>query len=196
MENTQVTDLPESETNEITVPVKFNKEIKELSLEDASTLAQKGLKFEAIEKDFATLKDLAAKENKSVPTFISELGARYNETKKKSLIEECGGNEEIAERILTLENEGKSQDGLEELKDAFPEIKSYEDLPESVLENAKLKGTLLLDEYLRYLLGQNKILKAAAQKQKENELSSTGPLVNLKGANNPETEEFLRGLWK
>ena len=194
MENTEK-DLPESEQKEITIPVKYNKEIKELSLEDATTLAQKGLKFTAIEKDFTALKELAQKENKSVPVFISELCDRYNEDKKKALIEECGGNEEIAQRIIDLEV-NQIPDGLKELTEAFPEIKSLEQLPEEVLEKTQLKGTLPLDEYLRYLLSQEKIKKAAALKQRQSEKTTTGSLASLKGAENTEAEEFLRGLWK
>ena len=194
MENTEK-DLPESEQKEITIPVKYNKEIKELSLEDATTLAQKGLKFTAIEKDFTALKELAQKENKSVPAFISELCDRYNEDKKKALIEECAGNEEIAQRIIDLQGYQIS-DGLKELTEAFPEIKTLEQLPEEVVEKSRLKGTLPLDEYLRYLLSQEKIKKAAALKQRQSEKTTTGSLASLKGAENTEAEEFLRGLWK
>lgn len=194
MENTEK-DLPESAQKEITIPVKYNKEIKELSLEDATTLAQKGLKFTAIEKDFTALKELAQKENKSVPVFISELCDRYNEDKKKALIEECGGNEEIAQRIIDLQG-NQISDGLKELTEAFPEIKSLEQLPEEVVEKSRLKGTLPLDEYLRYLLSQEKIKKAAALKQRQSEKTTTGSLASLKGAENTEAEEFLRGLWK
>ena len=195
MENIQSADLPQSE-NEITVPVKFNKEIKQLSLEEATTLAQKGLKFEAIENDFAALKNLALKENRSVPDFISHLNARYTEEKKQSLMAECGGNEEIAERILNLERGEASDADFTELKEAFPEIKSPEDLPESVLETVKLKGTKPLDEYLRFLLSENRKIRENARKQKESNATSTGSLASLKGVANPETEEFLRGLWK
>ncbi len=194
MENTEK-DLPESQEKEITIPVKYNKEIKELSLEDATTLAQKGLKFTAIEKDFTALKELAQKENKSVPVFISELCDRYNEDKKKALIEECGGNEEIAQRIMDLES-NQISDGLKELTEAFPEIKSLEQLPEEVVEKSRLKGTLPLDEYLRYLLAEEKIKKSAAAKQRQSEKTTTGSLASLKGAENLEAEEFLRGLWK
>ncbi len=197
MENTENTtpDLQESEQKEITIPVKYNKEIKELSLADATALAQKGLKFESIEKDFGALKELAARESKSVPAFISNLCDRYNEDKRKALIEECGGNEEIAEKLLSLEN-SQNTNGLQELTEAFPEIKSLEDLPEEVLEKTELKGTLPLDEYLRYLLQQNRNKKAFAAKLQQSEKASTGSLLNLRGTDNPETEEFLRGLWK
>lgn len=196
MENNEVLrDTTPEETKEFTVPIKFNKETRKLSLEEASNLAQKGLKFEAIENDYKAIKDLAAKENKSVPEFISSLCLNQNEAKKQNLKELCGGNEEMAEHILKLENLREKDMGFEELKAAFPKITSIEDLPESVTENARLKGTLLLDEYLRYRLSEQKKARETTLKQKENMLSSTGSLKGLENSLNPEAEEFLRGLW-
>ncbi len=183
------------EAKEIKVPIKFNKETREISLEEASALAQKGLKFEAIEKEYNLLKDLASKENKSVPKFIEELVAGKNTEEKTKLLEKCGGDEEIAERILKSEGKKTSDNGFAELKESFPEIKSPEDLPEEVLENAQLKGTFLLDEYLRYLLIQDKKIKETNKKLKNTQKASTGSLSSQKGAGNPETEEFLKGLW-
>lgn len=191
-----LTDTTPKSDEQVKIPIKFNKETKELTLEEATTLAQKGLKFESIEKEYNLLKQLASRENKSIPNYIAELERRYNEEKKQSLTEKCGGNQEIAEHILALEKEKKASDGFEELSTAFPEIKSKENLPQEVLNNAELKGTLLLDEYLRYLLSQKRNAQTIAQKQREGEKTSTGSLINNKDSHTSETEEFLKGLWK
>lgn len=191
-----LTDTTPKNDEPIKIPIKFNKETRDLSLEEATTLAQKGLKFESIEKEYNLLKQLALRENKSIPLYIAELDRRYNEEKKQSLTEKCGGNEEIAEHILSLENEKKAGDGFDELASAFPEIKSKENLPREVLDNAELKGTLLLDEYLRYLLSQKRNAQTVARKQREGEKSSTGSLTNHRDSQTSETEEFLKGLWK
>ena len=190
------TDTTPKSDEPIKIPIKFNKETRNLTLEEATTLAQKGLKFESIEKEYNLLKQLALRENKSIPLYIAELDRRYNEEKKQSLTEKCGGNEEIAEHILSLENEKKAGDGFDELASAFPEIKSKENLPREVLDNAELKGTLLLDEYLRYLLSQKRNAQTVARKQREGEKSSTGSLINRRDSQTSETEEFLKGLWK
>ena len=190
------TDTTPKNDEPIKIPIKFNKETRNLSLEEATTLAQKGLKFESIEKEYNLLKQLALRENKSIPLYIAELDRRYNEEKKQSLTEKCGGNEEIAEHILSLENEKKAGDGFDELTSAFPEIKSKKNLPREVLDNAELKGTLLLDEYLRYLLSQKRNAQTVARKQREGEKSSTGSLINRRDSQTSETEEFLKGLWK
>ena len=191
-----LTDTTPKSEEPIKIPIKFNKETRDLSLEEATTLAQKGLKFESIEKEYNLLKQLALRENKSIPLYIAELDRRYNEEKKQSLTEKCGGNEELAEHILSLENEKKAGDGFDELTSAFPEIKSKENLPREVLDNAELKGTLLLDEYLRYLLSQKRNAQTVARKQREGEKSSTGSLINRRDSQTSETEEFLKGLWK
>ena len=191
-----LTDTTPKSEEPIKIPIKFNKETRNLSLEEATTLAQKGLKFESIEKEYNLLKQLALRENKSIPLYIAELDRRYNEEKKQYLTEKCGGNEEIAEHILSLENEKKAGDGFDELTSAFPEIKSKENLPREVLDNAELKGTLLLDEYLRYLLSQKRNAQTVARKQREGEKSSTGSLINRRDSQTSETEEFLKGLWK
>ena len=191
-----LTDTTPKSDEQVKIPIKFNKETRNLTLEEATTLAQKGLKFESIEKEYNLLKQLALRENKSIPLYIAELDRRYNEEKKQSLTEKCGGNEEIAEHILSLENEKKAGDGFDELTSAFPEIKSKENLPQEVLDNAELKGTLLLDEYLRYLLSQKRNAQTVARKQREGEKSSTGSLINRRDSQTSETEEFLKGLWK
>ena len=135
---------------EMTIPVKFNKEIMNLKPEEAGVLAQKGLKFDSIAKEYEDLKSLASQSGKSVPEFIELLKQERSEERKRKLTEQCGGNEEMAAYVLTLEEPSGDRLGFEELQKAFPTISTLEDLPETVVENAKLKGRLLLDEYLRY----------------------------------------------
>lgn len=193
-EGTDTNPTPSDE--ESFIPIKFNKEIKNISFKEAGILAQKGLKFEAIEKDYTALKELAAKESKSVPELIAGLTRQYNETKKASLTEKCGGDTELAEHIISLENGISHDNGFAELKEAFPKIATPQQLPESVLRNCELKGTLLLDEYLRYLLAEEMSAKAQAEQQKNVQKASTGSLANQFGGSSPEAEEFIKGLWK
>ena len=95
-----------------------------------------------------------------------------------------------------LENNPDGDLGLKELKEEFPEIKDISDLPESVVENARLKGTLLLDEYLRYRhTAKRNARKAAAQSEDANN-ASIGSQTDRRGGVSPETAEFLKGLWR
>ncbi len=181
---------------ELFIPVKFNKEVRNLSPEDAGVLAQKGLKFEAIKHDYETLKALAADSGRSVSEFLNAVKSDMQENRKKELAEKCGGNSEMAEYVLKLENRSENDNGFSEIKAEFPEISDISQLPESVVENARLKGTMLLDEYLRYRRAAE---RAAAQTAAENRRAakmSLGSQSDRRGGINPETAEFLKGLWK
>lgn len=188
--------IPQNSANDTVIPVKFNKETRNLNVDEAIVLAQKGLKFESIEKEYNVLKELAAKENKSVPVYLETLARAQLDEKRKVLTEKCGGDSELAEHIISLENGAFCDGGFEEVKKNFPEIKSPDHLPASVLENAQSKGTLLLDEYLRYLLKEKQKARSVLQSQKAGKSATTGSLSNRLGGNTPETEEFLKGLWK
>ncbi|MBR6533392.1 MAG: hypothetical protein IKT44_03090 [Clostridia bacterium] len=186
-----------SEQSEIIVPVKFNKQVLNLDLQKVSELAQKGMKFDVISKDYDELKGLAKAEGKSVGEFIQALKSQKNAIRENEILEKCGGDRQFAEHILQLENGTKAEsNGLSELLENFPKIKSLEDLPESVVESAQLKGTLLLDEYLRYLHRQQLAARQSVKSQLKAEQSAMGSLLNKRGAQNPETTEFLRGLWQ
>lgn len=193
--DSEATTLPDND--EITLEVKYNKEIRKLDLATAAVLAQKGMKYDSIKDDYELLKKLADRENLSVPLLLQNLSQKNLENRKKELLEKCGGNQEIAEHILRLEDSQQNQGlGFEELTMMFPEIKTEDDLPYSVLEKAKERGTLLLDEYLRYRLENQRKIKSASDSQKKAEKSTLGSQQNTNNSLNPETEEFLKGLWK
>ena len=186
------------ENTEITVPIKFNKEVREIPLSEASALAQKGMKFDLISDDYKTLKGLSLKNNKSVTEFLEDLKTKDYNKRVKELTEKCGGDEALAQHITDLENKNEKENlrGFTELKKNFPKFKTLEDLPEEIKENAMLKGTLLLDEYLRYLLLQKRNADERAKFNKFSSEASIGSQLNRKGNITPEASEFLKGLWK
>lgn len=183
--------------NTVSVPVKFNKEIKNLPIYEAAQYAQKGMKYDLISDDYKRLKELAQKQNKSVGEFLSFVEKTVNENRKNELISECG-NEQIADRVLGLENKVNDNkfDSFNELNENFPDIKSAEQLPEEVVGAANEKGSRLLDEYLRYLL-KEKRNKAKLLKQSESaKVSSVGSLNEADVKEYDLTrQEFLKGLW-
>ncbi len=192
-----VVDTIPSDNSEVIIPIKYNKEIINLNLEKAQELAQKGMKFDMISEDFEALKELALKNGKNVGEYIAELKKDIAQKRLNELAQKCGGDNEFAQHILKLENGNNTEiRGFGELKECFPKITAIEDLPESVVEAAKLKGTLLLDEYLRFLHKERLAMNESIKKQNLAEQSSLGPFVNKKGGENPETAEFLRGLWQ
>ena len=178
------------------VPVKYNKEVINLSLEKAGELAQKGMKFEALSDELSLLKELATRSGKTVMQFLSSLKLQSDDAMVNSLKEKCGDDAALLNEVTKLFSKNEADDGFAELQKHFPEIKSREALPQSVLENASLCARPLLDEFLRYRLLQEKAVKENLLSQQTARLSSTGSLINKSGGENPEAAEFLKGLWR
>ncbi|MBQ6826210.1 MAG: hypothetical protein IJP34_06100 [Clostridia bacterium] len=181
-----------------TIRVKFNKEFKDIPLDDATTLIQKGMKYDLIFKDYETLKNLSAQSDKSVEEFLSDINQNILEKRIAELTEKCSGDREFAQKIALLERgkEAHATRGFDELQEIFPEIKKESDLPEEVIEKAKLSGRALTDEYLRHLFFKERALKQANKNKKITENSCIGSQINRDGSDNPEAVEFLKGLWK
>ena len=206
MEETNATALPKASApssdadagnetgaeQKITVPVKFNKEIKHLTAEEAGTLAQKGLKFEMIENDFLKLKTLAGNRKMSVPEYISELEKEQTQKRKEQILSEYKESEALAERIAELESGKENDDGLNELREYFPTVKSLSDLPRAVVESARLKGENLLNSYLKYRL----VKKRQADEERLFERGAGDASVgSVKSAGESDDDAFLRALW-
>lgn len=194
--NNQETDTQDS--REITIPVKFNKEIRHIPASKAAELAQKGMKYDLISEEYKTLKDMSLKSGKSVKEFLEDLKVKNYNMRVDELTEKCGGDRAFAQHIANLENSCETNDngGLTELQKYFPDFKSEDDLPEEIREAAELKGTRLLDEYLRYLLDKKLNAQQALNTSKMAEKASVGSQINRQGAISPEASQFLKGLWK
>lgn len=186
------------EEKEVLIPIKFNKEVKNISLEEAATLAQKGMKYDIIYKEYETLKELALGENKSVAEYLESLKNARLESRKNELLEKCGGDSDLAEHFLMLEQAVKkeTENDFGELREYFPAIKEIEQLPEEVVESSRLKGSSLLDEYLRYQLREKRNRTRAEAETQKADKKSMGSLQNKNGGISPEAVEFLKGLWK
>ena len=205
MSTSQDNEIPENEVAPTTVqtgekgfiPVKYNKEIINLDITRASELAQKGMKFETLSEELELLKQLASESKKTIKQYLSDLKQQKNEALRDSLIEKCGDDVNLANEVLRLyEKKAETDDGFLEIQKNFPEIKSRKDLPESVLENAKLCGSNLFDEFLRYRFLQEKAVKDNVLSQQKGIASSAGSQLNKTRGDNPEAAEFLKGLWR
>ena len=178
------------------IPVKYNKEIINLNFERAGELAQKGMKFEALSNELELLKQLANDSGKTAYKFLQELKNEKCNSKRNSLIEKCGDDTALADEVNRLYGQNEFDDGFDEVKANFSEIKVREDLPESVLENAKLSGRQLFDEYLRYRFKEEMAIKENILSQQRGKQTSTGSQLNKTRGENPEAAEFLKGLWR
>ena len=174
----------------ITIPVRFNHEDRQLSLEEARTLAQKGLKFDELAPTLEKLRFLAAAEGLSLSQLADTLITRQNQQLYQALLQECGGNEAIARRLFAAEQadwQARYQAGQQdearaaeladqqrqedltgrlareflELREAFPEVTAITAVPRPVLALAVEQGIPLTDAYLRYQHRQQQNIAAA-----------------------------------
>lgn len=187
---------PQSAAEDITIPIKFNKEIRRISADEAAALAQKGMKFDMISSDLERLRRMASSSGSSITDFITALEENQAQAKRLEVLEECGGNESLADKIIKLQAEsGKADEDITELQSFFPEIKDKSALPESVLERAQLTGENLLNCFLRYRLSQERAAQSEAKAQKAAANSSVGSLSSADNGRDATSAEFLRGLW-
>lgn len=174
------------------VEVKFNKEVKRLSLDEAAILAQKGMKFDMLSNELEMLKNLSQEAGLSVTNYLYSLKNRAFEDKVAELTERCGGDRTIAEK-LALSPNFCAVKPINELNAEFPEL-GENDIPEEVKTAAELKGTGLLFEYLLY---EHRKRRAAAEEIKRHKVASEASLGSLKFGSyraGPDAE-FIKGIW-
>lgn len=177
------------------VPVKFNKETRNLTVSEASLLSQKGLKYDAILPQWEKVRDFARQENMSTADFLNALEIERTQKRTEELTRQCGGNSDIAKRIMALE--GSKEEfirGEKDFKEYFPH-KSTETLPQEVLDRVKENNSNLLDEYLRYKARETLRHRAEEAKKRENLLSSVGSQKDSGISRTEESREFIRGIW-
>lgn len=179
-------------TDSAFVEVKFNKETKKLTLDEAATLAQKGMKFDTVAADLERLKNLSKREGLSVTDFLSKLDAEQEENLLSRFTEKCGGDTELARKLLDADKGGQT-DEFAPLKAEFPQM-TYDDLPDEVKAAAELKGTGLLFEYLLY---EHRQRVAAAEEISRRKMSADVSLGSLSsgGSRSAVDAEFLKGVW-
>ena len=204
-----------------TVPVKYNKQKMELTVQQAATLAQKGMKFDEMKGALDKLSYLSAAAGMNSEQLLDSI----IESKEKELADRArkmaGDDDELFARLMelehgkqknayerfldaqrSLEDDGKSDESRKiaeeflELKKEFPEIAGIADLPEQVLRMSAEKGVSLLDGYLRYRHRENAKIKAASEAQKTAADSSTGSLNSKAQDADNITDAFLKGIWK
>ncbi len=178
-----------------TISVKFNKEKKEISLEEAVLLAQKGLKFDAVAPTLERLKTLAEREAKSVSEYIAALEKEATLKKVQSLVDSCADKDTLLEAIANYSAEKKPNTaGFDELKAAYPQFDDISKVPEEVVENAYLYGRNLFDQYLRYEFSKKQLEKKLNETLAEN-LSIGSQSKKDNGRFDPISARFLKGLW-
>ena len=221
-EDTDPLSLPETGKKdiEVTVPIKFNKESRQLSIEEAAVLAQKGLKFDSMKGVMDKLAYLSASTGKSAEQLINSV-LEANEQALSDKVRKLAGNDEtLYSKLLALEH-GKYQKAFDrvvaaqnaaeqervksdnlrvaeefvELKKEFPEIGEIDSVPEQVLRAAYEDGVKLLDGYLRFKHSEEKKIMAAQKSGAAAAQSSTGSQKTAQSAAESVEDALIKGVW-
>lgn len=206
------------EATPITVPVRYKHESRALTLDEASAWSQKGMCYEPVYED---IRRLAVTMGKSVPEFVETLKTANEHSLYDRLLEEAGGNEDVARRLLELEKQkfsaaydaSKNADrdaeksettalqerlaaDFEELSAEYPEVTEFKQIPQAVVKLAIDKKIPLMDAYARHLRAESKKISAAAQSAATAATASTGSQAGAADEHTADAAEaaFLRGL--
>lgn len=216
---------PDAESTEdvqkpITIPIQYNHESRDISLEEAQSLAQKGLKFDELSPTLEKIRFLATANGKSMQEMVDALVESQDKQLYSSILAECDGNESIAQRLFEAEKAKRQNlydsnqkeaaaaqekekadlakrlaDEFVELQREFPEMAEFAAVPKSVLDMA-VKGVNLTDAYLRYQHSENKKTSAAKAAQEQAAKASAGSQAEGAGeTTNPTIDAMLAGVW-
>jgi hypothetical protein len=104
----------------------------------------------------------------------------------------------LADYILGLEekNSSKTDAAFIEVQRYFPNIKNIDEIPSEVFKAASVKGSNLLNEYLRYLQLAKLTLKAFEKNNIEAKLASVGSQREAISQDfDPAKLQFIKGIW-
>lgn len=208
----------EAEEKPFYLPVKVNHEERELTLDEATKYAQLGLAQEPV---FGRMSRIANECGKTLTEMLTDMENSIRDNLYNRLLEEAGGNEEIAKRLLevemrerdaayenTVKSEEKAQADekdrqkerlageLQELMTEFPNISSAKDVPKSVYADASKNKRSLLDAYLRYQHAEGRKIREAKASQEAASAASVGSRRDAAPAGDPDPvmQALNRGL--
>lgn len=209
------------DTSEIKIPVKFNKQKMMLSCDEASVLAQKGMKFDKMKNTLDKLSYLGAVNGQSTDEYIDSLIAKREEEIQSIARQQANGDEELYKKLIELEhyenqsayekisnakqneNVSDNSDELERLADEFielkervPSISSLDDVSDEVVKIAAESGICLFDAYLRHEFFEKQSIERAIDDQKNAKNSSTGSQSSAVSAAQNLEDALLKGIWK
>ena len=146
----------------------------------AKKYAIAGLKAEKYDSVLNNLEALAKREKVSVKEFVEKLKADKDETYKALVLEKVGGDEELAQKLIALENpsceNSADNDEIKVINKYFPQYKSVGDIPSEALIINETKNIPLFDAILRYHFFENKKCDDDLKNREKNEQGTAGSL--------------------
>ncbi len=194
----------------------YNKETKNLSKEEARTLAQKGMNYDHMLERYAPIEELARLNNMDTVTFIKTLNEtqhqfelekelnslkqQYPDTDENVLKELAQSRAEgrVAAQREQFQRQQNEQVNAQEqqvkrdlnlFKQEFPDV-DYTDLPQEVYENVR-NGLPLLSAYYKYLRTQDAVKEKVDKINETNKQKSLGSTTN---AGSGTHDSFLEGF--
>lgn len=211
---------------EFKLDIKYDKQNRTLSRDEAVNLAQKGLFYEnkGIEKLYNKLDYVASLKNTTIEELVDGIILSDEAAYRKSLEEKFGSDGEEVELLLQVYRNGQKdkyekiladrkeneeriareqQESLESrLANEFIELKTeFPEITEfkalpTEVKNEAAKGRDLLSCYLRYKHSEDKKIMAAKKTAEENSKATTGSGGSAETTGDSVTAAMLSGLWK
>ena len=178
---------PAAAENTAFLEVKFNKEIKNLRLEEATSLAQKGMKLDQISNELETLQGLAKEKGQGLREFVNSLLKEKSKTKLSDFREKYSEDKELCELLSKMEENKEAP--FEEFPDITPNS-----IPQEVKDAAEKSEKGLLFEYLLYEFRKKRAEENEAARQEKSRAESLGS-ISLGAGGATADAEFLRGIW-
>ena len=173
-----VADEPTNEENPslqetaFSLPVKYNKQEYQLSLDEATTYAQKGMKYEQLEPTLLQLSALAKGQGRSLLEHLRLLGGEP--------VPDV--NERLADEFCRLQKR-------------CPEVDAFDRLPASVVTEAVENGTPLLYAYLAHHYDETRRIKRANTDRTAAGAASAGSQQGeVPHAEDPTVSAMIRGV--
>jgi len=216
----------ESAVPDVTIKVKFNKQERTYTAEEAAPLVEMGLKWESFRPQYEKLRYLASINEKSVGELIDGLIEESDSRLYSRIMEKTGGDEAEAARIFEKEKkelekrleqlaqrevESERQTMLEEKEEIEQRLaneflllaeefsgrfNSFADVPEAVVDCAVNENISLFDAYLRYQHREAKKVEAERVRQMELSARSAGSLSDFGFPPGYELDEFEQAFYK
>jgi hypothetical protein len=217
----QATEPTEAETLQM-LKVKYNKEEREIPIDEAIPLVQKGLNYDktlerlqALESDprLSFVEELAGQFNMSVPEYLEAVKQQKEEQRIQELVEQ-GISEELAQEMLEnrkfreqFETEKKAKAEEEKANADYNDFFDYfkqvngrdfnsqsDEIPESVWQTTQ-NGVPLKFAYMQH---QNQVLQQQLQTLKQNQTNAKkAPVgsITAHGSNEVASEDdFMAGF--
>ena len=155
-----------------TLPIKFNKQEYQLSVEEATVYAQKGMKYTTMEPMLEQLRAHAETKGQTVAALVKEL---------------CGEERDVNERLA---------EEYCRLREECPEVDTFDKVPTAVVQQALASGMPLLYAYLRYHYDESRrVARARATAEAATAASAGSQRGETQKVPDPTVAAMVRGVW-